>query len=212
MKRTGGQAVVRALEDEGIRHTFGIPGTHNIELYDALAESDRVRPVLVTDEQAASFMADGVWRASGRLGCVNVVPGAGLTHALSGIAEAYLDTVPMLVLACGIRRDTGRAYQLHDVDQLAMAAPVTKAQLRADAAEDVYATVRRACRLARQGTPGPVIVEIPAEHYLFRHRVPGDEASSFEGTPDDGGRVGGDPGDRAGRTAGGAVGGNADRR
>lgn len=191
MKRSGGKAVVKALEDEGIRHTFGIPGTHNIELYDALAESDRVHPVLVTDEQAASFMADGVWRASGRLGCVNVVPGAGLTHALSGIAEAYLDTVPMLVLGCGIRRDTDRAYQLHDVDQLAMAAPVTKARLRAEAGEDVYAAVRRACRLARQGRPGPVMVEIPAEHYLFRHRIPDGERTRFDVVEAGGDGVGG---------------------
>jgi acetolactate synthase-1/2/3 large subunit len=86
-----------------------------------------VRPVLVTDEQSASFMADGLWRASGQLGCVNIVPGAGLTHALSGIAEAWLDGIPMLVLGCGIRTDTGHAYQLHDVDQLAIARPVSKA-------------------------------------------------------------------------------------
>ena len=97
MKLTGGEIVVRALEDERIPFTFGIPGTHNIELYDALADSSVVRPVLVTDEQSAGFMADGVWRASGSLGCVNIVPGAGLTHALSGIAEAYMDGVPMLV-------------------------------------------------------------------------------------------------------------------
>src|SRR5574342_526653 len=102
MKLTGGEIVARALADEGIRFAFGIPGTHNIELYDALAESP-VRPVLVTDEQSASFMADAVWRASGRIGCVNVVPGAGLTHALSGIAEAFLDAVPLLVLGCGVR-------------------------------------------------------------------------------------------------------------
>jgi thiamine pyrophosphate-dependent acetolactate synthase large subunit-like protein len=72
MQLTGGEIVVRALADEGIRYAFGIPGTHNIELYDALAPSDRVRPVLVTDEQSASFMADAHWRASGRLACVNV--------------------------------------------------------------------------------------------------------------------------------------------
>lgn len=68
MKRPGAEIVIRALEDEGIPFTFGIPGTHNIELYDALAASGRVRPILVTDEQSASFMADAVWRASGRLG------------------------------------------------------------------------------------------------------------------------------------------------
>ncbi|MGA7561217.1 MAG: thiamine pyrophosphate-binding protein [Terriglobales bacterium] len=170
-KMTGGDIVVRALEDEGVRFTFGIPGTHNIELYDSLARSTSVRPVLVTDEQSASFMADGVARASGQLAAVNVVPGAGLTHALSGIAEAYLDGIPMLVLACGIRRDTGRSFQLHDVDQLAIARPVTKAQLRAEQGSEIYATIRRACQIARCAPAGPALVEIPAEHYIFRHDV-----------------------------------------
>ena len=171
MKLGGGAIVVRALEDEGIPFTFGIPGTHNIELYDALAESKSVRAVLVTDEQSASFAADAVWRASGKLGCVNVVPGAGLTHALSGIAEAFLDTVPMLVLGCGIRRDTGRSYQLHDVDQMALVRPVTKAQLLPARGADLYATVRQACRIAREGVPGPVFLEVPANLYLFKHEV-----------------------------------------
>jgi acetolactate synthase-1/2/3 large subunit len=170
-KLTGSDMVVRALEDEGIAFAFGIPGTHNIELYDALGRSTRVRPVLVTDEQSASFMADGVARSSGQLAAVNVVPGAGLTHALSGIAEAYLDGIPMLVVACGIRRDTGRAFQLHDVDQLAIARPVTKAQLQAARGPGIYETVRRACQIARSAPAGPVIVEIPAEHYLFRHEA-----------------------------------------
>ena len=168
-KMTGGDLLVRALEDEDIAFAFGIPGTHNIELYDSLARSSKVRPILVTDEQSASFMADGVARSSGQLAVVNLVPGAGLTHALSGIAEAYLDGIPMLVVACGIRRDTGRAFQLHDVDQLAIARPVTKAQFRAERGSEIYATVRRACQIARSAPPGPVMVEIPAEHYLFRH-------------------------------------------
>ena len=166
---TGSDMVVRGLEDEGIAFAFGIPGTHNIELYDSLASSTKVRPILVTDEQSASFMADGVARSSGQLAVVNVVPGAGLTHALSGIAEAYLDGIPMLVLACGIRRDTGRAFQLHDVDQLAIARPVTKAQFQVAHGSKIYSTVRRACQIARSAPTGPVIVEIPAEHYLFRH-------------------------------------------
>ncbi len=171
MKLTGGEIVVRALRDEGIRHTFGIPGTHNIELYDALAASDAVLPILVTNEQSASFMADGYWRASGRLGCVNVVPGAGLTHALSGIAEAFLDTVPVLVLGCGIRRDFAKAYQLHDIDQLALARPVTKAAYRIERGTDIYPEIRRACTLARAGAPGPVMVEVPVDLYLTRHEV-----------------------------------------
>ena len=170
-KMTGADIVVRALEDEGIAFTFGIPGTHNIELYDSLARSEKVRVVLVTDEQSASFMADGVARSSGRLAAVNVVPGAGLTHALSGIAEAYLDCVPMLVLACGIRRDVGKAFQLHDVDQLSIARPVTKAQFRVEQGSEIFVTLRRACGIALEAPQGPVIVEIPAEHYLFRHQA-----------------------------------------
>ena len=171
MAELGGRIVARALEDEGIELAFGIPGTHNIELYDALATSKSVRAILVTDEQSASFMADGAWRASGRLACVNLVPGAGLTHAMSGIAEAFMDTVPMLVLGCGIRRDTQRAFQLHDVDQTAMVAPVTKAQLRPASARELYATIRNACEIARSGAPGPVFVEVPAELYVLSHDV-----------------------------------------
>ena len=174
MAKTGALLVTRALEDEGIQLAFGIPGTHNIELYDALAESETVRPILVTDEQSASFMADAAWRASGRMACVNVVPGAGLTHALSGIAEAYMDAVPMLVLGCGIRRDTGMGWQLHDVDQQAIVAPVTKGTFRPELGEEIYGVVRQACRLAREGRPGPVFVEIPANLYLFRHDEPED--------------------------------------
>jgi acetolactate synthase I/II/III large subunit len=170
--KTGAALVLRALEDEGIRLAFGIPGTHNIELYDVLATSEIVRPILVTDEQSASFMADAAWRASGVMACANVVPGAGLTHAMSGIAEAFMDTVPMLVLGCGIRRDSGMAWQLHDVDQAAMVAPVTKGTFRPESGEQIYATIRRACRLAREGRPGPVFVEIPADFYLFKHDEP----------------------------------------
>jgi acetolactate synthase I/II/III large subunit len=171
MKLTGGEIVVRALEDEGIRFTFGIPGTHNIELYDALADASVIRPVLVTDEQSAGFMADGLWRASGSLGCVNIVPGAGLTHALSGIAEAYMDGVPMLVLGCGIRRIAHYAYQLHDIDQLAIARPVTKGVFSPQNGSELYTVIRQACALARSGTPGPVMVEVSVDHYLTRHEV-----------------------------------------
>ena len=161
---------MRALEDEGVPFTFGIPGTHNIELYDSLSRSAAVQPVLVTDEQSASFMADAVSRSSGKLGCVNVVPGAGLTHALSGIAEAYLDGIPMLVLGCGIRTDAGSmAYQLHDVDQTSMVRPVTKSQLKPRAGSEIYAAIRQACAIARTPPGGPVFVEIPVNHYLSRH-------------------------------------------
>ncbi|MFO7692688.1 MAG: thiamine pyrophosphate-binding protein [Vicinamibacterales bacterium] len=171
MKLRGAELVVRALEDAGARLAFGIPGTHNIELYDALNRSGTVTAILVTDEQSAGFMADGVSRSSGSVGVVNVVPGAGVTHCLSGVAEALLDGIPIVVLAAGIRRDTGRSYQLHDIDQAAILGPVTKAVLRPERAADIYSIVRRAFALAQEGTPGPVAVEIPAEFYLLTHEV-----------------------------------------
>jgi len=171
VRRTGGALVVEALKAEGVAFTFGIPGTHNIELYDALVDAPGVRPVLVTDEQSASFMADGLWRASGRLGCVNVVPGAGLTHALSGIAEAWMDQVPLLVLGCGIRRDSGRAFQLHDVDQQALVSSVTKGSWLVESMDHLYETIRQACRMAREGVPGPVFVEVPANLYMVGQEV-----------------------------------------
>lgn len=171
MKSNGATAVVRALEDEGVRFTFGIPGTHNIELYDVLEHSEKIRAVLVTDEQSASFMADAVSRTSGSIGVCNVVPGAGVTHCLSGVAEAFMDGVPMLVLTCGIRTDTGKAYQLHDIDQLAILKPITKAQFRPEKASDIYPTIRRALGLARSGTPGPVAVEIAANHYFLTQEI-----------------------------------------
>jgi acetolactate synthase I/II/III large subunit len=171
MSVRGSKPAVRALEDEGVRFAFGIPGTHNIELYDALEDSS-IQPVLVTDEQSASFMADGVSRSSDQVGVANVVPGAGITHAMSGIAEAYLDQVPIVVLTCGIRNDTGAAFQLHDVDQLALLRPVTKGAWRVDRAEEIYPTIRRAFALARRAPAGPTAVEIPANLYMLTHDVP----------------------------------------
>jgi len=176
----GAQVAVRALEDEGVRFAFGIPGTHNIELYDALESSKKIEPVLVTDEQSASFMADGVSRTSDTLGVLAVVPGAGISHALSGIAEAYMDNVPMLVLAAGIRSDTGKAYQVHAIDQLAVLKPVVKQAFSVERAEDIYTVVRRAARTAKSGPPGPVAVEIPVNLllYSFGVKLPDDEPAA----------------------------------
>jgi acetolactate synthase-1/2/3 large subunit len=179
MKVRGGKLIVRALEDEGVRFTFGIPGTHNIELYDALQDSDSIEPILVTDEQAASFMAIGVSLTSDQVGVLNVVPGAGVTHAMSGIAEAFMDQVPLVVIACGIRNDTSRAFQLHDIDQLAMLRPITKGTFHAGRADEIYPMIRRAFQLARRGVPGPVAVEIPANLLILSQEI-----SGFDFEPD----------------------------
>ena len=116
MKRTGAWLAVYALEQVGARFTFGIPGVHTTELYDALNMSNSITQVLVTHEGGGAFMADAVGRLSGSIGVLTVVPAAGLTHAASGIGEAFLDGVPMLVISGGPRTDTEHRYQLHQMD------------------------------------------------------------------------------------------------
>jgi len=171
MKTRAAREIARALIDEGVRYAFGIPGTHNIELYDVLAGAEGIETVLVTSEVAGAFVADGFSRSSDEVGVINVVPGAGVTYSLSGIAEAWMDNVPMVVIASGIRSDTGMAYQLHAIDQLAILRPVTKSAVRVEDANEIYPAIRRAFQIARRGAPGPAAVEIPAQFLLERQEI-----------------------------------------
>jgi len=166
MSRTAAAMLREALENVGVKFTFGIPGVHNTEIYDELAKSATITPVLVTHEGGAAFMADAVSRSGTSLGTLVIVPAAGVTHAASGIGEAFLDGIPMLVIAGGIRRDTGRKYQLHDVDQHALLKPITKGTWLVEKHADVIPTIYEAVRVATSGEPGPVFVEIPVNLQL----------------------------------------------
>ena len=168
MKKTGAFLVRYALENLGVRYTFGIPGVHNTEIYDELAVSEQIRPLLVTHEAGAAFMADAVSRTSDTIGTLLVVPAAGLTHAMSGMGEAFLDGIPMLVISGGTRTDTGRAYQLHQMDQQALVAPVTKAQFKCLSQADIVPTLYEAHRVATTGEPGPVYVEVPVNIQMLK--------------------------------------------
>jgi len=174
MKKTGAWLAVYALEQVGVKYTFGIPGVHNTEFYDELNNSEKITPLLVTHEGCASFMADAVSRVSDSIGTLAIVPAAGLTHASSGIAEALLDGIPMLVITGGIRTDLNKRYQLHEIDQLEMAKPITKAAFRITRHENVVATIFEAYRIATSGEPGPVLVELPVNLQLFPGEVGGE--------------------------------------
>jgi len=167
VSRTAASLLREALENVGVRYTFGIPGVHNTEIYDELAKSGTITPVLVTHEGSGAFMADAVSRSGTSLGTLVIVPAAGVTHAASGIAEAFLDGIPMLVIAGGIRRDTGRRYQLHDVDQHAFLRPITKGTWLVERHADVIPSIYEAVKLATSGEPGPVFVEIPVNLQLL---------------------------------------------
>ncbi len=168
MNRTGAELVREALESLGVRYTFGIPGVHNTEIYDQLAMSTSVTPVLVAHEGGAAFMADAVSRLGESVGTLVVVPAAGLTHAASGIGEAFLDGIPMLVISGGVRRDTDRRYQLHDIDQHALLRPITKGTWLVRSHAEIVPAILAAHALATSGEPGPVYVEIPVDLQLFR--------------------------------------------
>ncbi|OIR01745.1 acetolactate synthase large subunit [mine drainage metagenome] len=171
MRKTGAWLAVHALEQLGIRYTFGIPGVHNTELYDALNNSKQITPILVTHEGGAAFMADALSRVSDGIGTLAIVPAAGFTHAASGIGEALLAGIPMLVIAGGIRSDSGKRYQLHGIDQLELARPLTKAAFRVLNHADVMPTIFAAYQLATAGEPGPVLVELPVNLQLFPGEV-----------------------------------------
>jgi acetolactate synthase-1/2/3 large subunit len=171
MRKTAAWLVRQALEEIGVRHTFGIPGVHNIELYDELAESESILPLLVTHEVGAAFMADAVSRVSDTVGVLVVVPAAGLTHAMSGVGEAFLDGIPMLVISGGVRNDMQQGFQLHDVDQQALMRPLTKATYKIESYDEVVPTVYRAYLKAIEGEPGPVYIELPANLQLLSGEV-----------------------------------------
>ncbi len=172
MKKTGAWLAVHALEQIGIKWTFGIPGVHTTELYDELNNSQSIRPVLVTHEGCASFMADAVSRtAKDTIGVLAIVPAAGLTHAASGIGEARLAGIPMLVITGGIRTDLNKRFQLHEIDQMSLAKELTKAAFRILRHEDIIPTIFEAFRIATDGEPGPVLIELPVNLQLLPGKV-----------------------------------------
>ena len=167
MKKTGAYLAVYALEQLGVKYTFGIPGVHNTEIYDELGKSDQIEPILVTHEGSGAFMADAISRVSDSIGTLAIVPAAGTTHAMSGIGEAYLDGIPMLVISGGIRSDTGRHYQLHQLDQGRLLDGIVKKYFKPTDHSQIIPSIYEAYQIATSGEPGPAFVEIPVELQLF---------------------------------------------
>ncbi len=181
MKKSGASLVVHALEQVGVKFTFGIPGVHNTELYDELNKSNQILPILVTHEAGGAFMADAISRTSDSIGTLVIVPAAGATHALSGIGEAFLDGVPMLIISGGVRTDTGRSYQLHAMDQGKLVGGAVKKYLKVTKHSEIIPMIYDAYRTAVAGEPGPVFVEVPVNIQLFQGEV--DTMPLFQADP-----------------------------
>lgn len=171
MKKSGAKLARYALEQLPIEYVFGIPGVHNTELYDELNSSLVIHPILVTHEGCGAFMGDAVSRVSDKIGCLLIVPAAGVTHAASGIGEAFLDGIPLLVISGGIRSDSQFGYQLHEMDQHQLLKPITKKTFKVETHAEIIPTLFEAYTIATQGEPGPVFVEIPVNLQLDRGEV-----------------------------------------
>ncbi len=170
--RSGGEWVVAALREAGVRHVFGIPGVHNLAVYDALLREPGISHVLARHEQGAAFMADGYARASGRAGVVLVTTGPGATNTLTPVAESYAASIPMVVLMSDIASDlVGRDLgALHEVpNQIDCFRPVSRRAAAVTDARAIAATVGGAFELLATSRPGPVAISIP--HDLLAARV-----------------------------------------
>ena len=165
-RMTGGQAIAASLKAEGIEHVFGIVGTHNCPLYDGAYEDDALNMVTVRHEQGAALMATGYARASGKIAACFVVPGPGLTNALTGMGMAYAESAPMLVFGGQnalpqLEREGGHFHELRD--SLQVAGSVSGYAVRASAAAELPAVVSEAMRAMRTQRPRPAYIEVPLD-------------------------------------------------
>ena len=154
----GADLLCRTLESLGIEHVFGVPGTQSVLLYEAIQRS-KLRSVVSTHELAASFMANGYYRASGKVAPVVTIPGPGFTYALTGVAEASQDSAALLHIVGQPAARAGKMYEFQSIDQGSVAAPLVKGARSVDRIEDISRAVSEAYGLAVTGEPGPVLLQ-----------------------------------------------------
>jgi len=162
MQLTGAQILMEVLKAEGVDSIFGYPGGAIIDIYDELAKTD-IHHILVRHEQAAVHAADGYARASGRVGVCLVTSGPGVTNTVTGIASAYMDSVPLVVLSGQVPKALIGNDAFQEVDIVGITRPCTKHNYLVMSIEDLAATVKEAFYLARSGRPGPILVDIPKD-------------------------------------------------
>lgn len=159
----GAEIFVRALADEGVEHVFGYPGGAVLHIYDELFKQDRVKHILVRHEQGATHAADGYSRATGKPGVVLVTSGPGATNTVTGIATAYLDSIPLVVFTGQVPTDLIGNDAFQEVDCIGITRPCVKHNFLVERVEDLAETVKKAFYVATTGRPGPVVVDIPKD-------------------------------------------------
>jgi len=160
---TGAEIVVQSLIEEGVEHLFGYPGGAVLHIYDALEQQEKLQHILVRHEQAATHAADGYARSTGKPGVVLVTSGPGATNAVTGIATAYMDSIPMVVLTGQVPRALIGNDAFQEVDSVGITRPVVKHNFLVEDIKDLATTIKKAFFLATTGRPGPVVVDIPKD-------------------------------------------------
>ena len=160
---TGAEIVIRSLQEEGVEHLFGYPGGAVLFIYDELFKQKKVRHILVRHEQGAAHAADGYARATGKPGVCLVTSGPGVTNAVTGIATAYMDSVPLVVISGQVPRHAIGEDAFQEVDAVGVTRSCTKYNVLVQNVEDIAPVIHRAFHIAQSGRPGPVLVDIPKD-------------------------------------------------
>jgi len=160
---SGAEIVVQALIDEGVEYVFGYPGGAVLHIYDAFFKQDKVKHILVRHEQGATHAADGYARATGRCGVCLVTSGPGATNAVTGIATAYMDSIPMVILTGQVPTPVIGSDAFQEVDTVGITRPCVKHNFLVKDLSKLAETIRKAFYLAASGRPGPVLVDIPKD-------------------------------------------------
>src|ERR1700759_2205079 len=163
MQITGAEIFVRCMQEEGVEYIFGYPGGAVLFLYDELFKQNKVKHVLVRHEQAAVHAADGYARSTRKVGVALVTSGPGVTNAVTGIATAYMDSIPLVVITGQVPTANIGQDAIRECDTVSITRPCVKHNFLVKDVRDLAATVKKAFYIARTGRPGPVLIDIPKD-------------------------------------------------
>ena len=163
MELTGAEITVRCLAEEGAEYVFGYPGGAVLNIYDEIFKQNKFKHVLVRHEQAAVHAADGYARSSGKVGVALVTSGPGLTNAVTGIATAYMDSIPMVIISGQVPTYAIGMDAFQEVDSVGITRPCVKHNFLVKDVKDLASTIKKAFYIAATGRPGPVLVDIPKD-------------------------------------------------
>ena len=160
MQLTGSEIVVECLKEQGVDTVFGYPGGAILNIYDALYKHEEIKHILTSHEQGASHAADGYARSTGKVGVCLATSGPGATNLVTGIATAYMDSVPMVAITCNVGVPLLGKDSFQEIDIVGVTMPITKHNFIVKNINDLAKTIRKAFKIAQTGRPGPVLVDI----------------------------------------------------